>query len=341
MGSCPQISGSGVCVIIAAMDAEETIARAIGSALCEPEVTEVIVVDDASHDGTLTAAKGADDGSGRLKTIRFDQNQGPAAARNRAIRESTAPFISILDADDFFLPGRFATLMKEPDWDLIADNIAFIEPDGVSFIHRHLEKFEPRPRYLDLAGFVDGNIAKKSVQRGEIGFLKPVIRRKFLDENSLLYNEVLRLGEDYELYARALAVGARFKIIHTCGYAAVMRGSSLSASHRTEDLRNLFEADTVLLNNGKISAEAVASLQRHQRQVGARYHLRWFLDIKTEAGFFAAFRHLAMRPGIATVVIRGIAADKLALLRRKPAPPKKECGVPKYLLKATVTCDGV
>lgn len=328
---------NGICVIIAAMNASDTIARAVASALREPEVAEVFVIDDASSDNTLEIAKSADDGSGRLKTVRLDHNQGPAAARNHAIRASTSPFISILDADDFFLPGRFAALMNETGWDFIADNIAFIGPRNVSAVHHHLEHFEPRPRLLDLVGFVEGNIPSKGVKRGEIGFLKPVFRRRFLEEHGLLYNETLRLGEDYDLYARALAKGARFKIIHSCGYAAVVRSDSLSGAHRTGDLRKLYEADTALLRADGLPDEAVASLRRHRRHVDARYQLRLFLDIKAEAGLAAAFFHLAARPAIAPAVISGIIADKMARFRPAPKPSPDESPMPRYLLKATPT----
>ena len=91
-----------VCVIIAAKNAQETIGRAVRSALAEPEVAEVVVVDDGSNDRTMAAAAEADDGSKRLDIIRFRVNRGPSAARNHAIAISRAPLISILDADDFF-----------------------------------------------------------------------------------------------------------------------------------------------------------------------------------------------------------------------------------------------
>ena len=41
-----------VCVIIAAKDAAATIQRAVRSALREPQVAEVVVVDDGSTDAT-------------------------------------------------------------------------------------------------------------------------------------------------------------------------------------------------------------------------------------------------------------------------------------------------
>ena len=95
----------GVAIIIAAYNAEDTIARAIHSALAEAEVAEVIVIDDASTDNTVKRAQEAKDGSGRLHVLLQPNQAGPSAARNRAIRESTSPWISILDADDFLLPG--------------------------------------------------------------------------------------------------------------------------------------------------------------------------------------------------------------------------------------------
>ena len=107
-----------VAVIIAAMNASATIARAIISALADRNVREVIVVDDASSDDTAAVARAADDGSNRLTVLVQPANAGPAAARNRAIDASSSPLIAILDADDFLLPGRFDALLDEEGWDL-------------------------------------------------------------------------------------------------------------------------------------------------------------------------------------------------------------------------------
>ena len=98
-------SDNTVCAVIAACNAAATVGAAVASALAEIEVGEVVVVDDASSDGTDRAARAADDGSGRLRIIRLDKNHGPAFARNQAIAASRSPLIAVLDADDVFLPG--------------------------------------------------------------------------------------------------------------------------------------------------------------------------------------------------------------------------------------------
>ncbi len=317
-----------VCVIIAAKDAADTIGKAIASALREPAVGEVVVVDDGSSDATDAAARSADDGSGRLVIARFDKNRGPSAARNHAIDISTSPLIGILDADDFFFPGRFAAMQAEADWDLIADNIGFIHHDPSLAIEP--ERFQARTRQLSLIDFVEGNISKRGVKRGEIGFLKPVIRREFMRSHSLRYNEDLRLGEDYDLYLRALAHGARYKVIDHCGYGAVVRANSLSGAHRTDDLRRLYEAErTVRLKPGLLKPEEARVVRRHERHIKARYDLRHILDLKAREGKASAIRHLLTHPSSAPAVISGVLADKLEARAGKgrqnqpPVPPGK------------------
>ena len=112
-----------VVVIIAAYNAGTTIQRAIWSALAEPETVEVIVVDDASNDDTLAQAAAADDGSGRLHLIPLATNAGPAAARNYALDHSVAPWVTILDADDFLSPGAWPVFCGLPAMPILSPTI--------------------------------------------------------------------------------------------------------------------------------------------------------------------------------------------------------------------------
>ncbi|RUW62614.1 glycosyltransferase [Mesorhizobium sp. M7A.F.Ca.US.008.03.1.1] len=321
---------SEVCVIIAAKNAAATIAVAIASALREPEVAEIVVVDDASTDDTADVARSADDGSGRLSVMRLDVNRGPSFARNAAIAGSKSPFISILDADDFFLEGRFRNLFAGADWDFAADNIMLIRDDATGDATKIVApQFAAEPEFLDFERFVEGNISRRRVQRGELGFLKPVISRAFLDRHGLSYDESLRLGEDYELYARAVACGARFKVIRSCGYGAVVRADSLSGRHKTQDLKRLADADLALLSIDSLPEGSKAVLRRHERHVRDKYRLRNFLDVKAERGLASAAAYAFASLSNLLPIVQGVAFDKLeALFRRvglvssqKPVPP--------------------
>ncbi|WP_051558917.1 glycosyltransferase family 2 protein [Allorhizobium undicola] len=331
---------SKVCVIIAAKNASATIGRAVRSALAEPETAEVVVVDDGSTDGTGAEALAADDGSGRLQILRFDVNQGPAAARNHAIEASTAPLLAILDADDFFLPGRFSQMLAEDGWDFIADNIVFVKEQNIGEVHSGVGRFRRDARMLELAAFIEGNISRRGAERGEIGFLKPVMRRDFLLRHGLRYHEALRLGEDYDLYVRALVAGARYKIIHSCGYGAVVRHDSLSGQHRTEDLRRLYEADQAILRSGGLDERQTALLQQHEQHIRGRYELRHFLDLKNNSGPFSALFYALGKPQALPAIVGGILRDKQeALMGQKRQAATAPANALRFLLPARAEGD--
>ncbi len=325
-------SGSqSICVIIAAKNAADTIGLAIASALAEPEVAEVVVIDDGSTDDTAATARACDDGTGRLKVERFEVNRGPSAARNHAIAISSAPLISILDADDFFFKGRFAAMIETDDWDLVADNIAFIQEGSRAVATIVPDRFAPNHHFLTLSEFVEGNISTRGIERGETGFLKPVIRRAFLEKHGLSYDEPLRLGEDYALYVRALAHGARYKVIRNCGYGAIVRGDSLSGRHRTEDLRLLYLSDREVLETFSLTPRERSVLEAHERHIREKFELRDFLDAKATGGLGGAVSHALSRLPALPAITTGIWFDKTARFRKKP-PQSADI---RYLLKAT------
>ncbi|UYY57061.1 glycosyltransferase family 2 protein [Sphingomonas sp. S2-65] len=300
---------SPVCVIIPAFNAQASIARAVSSALAELEVAEVIVVDDHSSDDTAAAARRADDGSSRLQVFRLEANRGPSAARNLAIRSSRSPLVAILDSDDYFLPGRFARLLSHDGWDLAADNILFV-PEGLEGAPPVSVPPRPRWRNLAFAEFVTGNIPVAGRPRAELGFLKPVMKRSMLDSLQLRYDEDVRLGEDYLLYATALAKNARYLISEACGYVAVERAGSLSGNHVTEDLARLIAGDAKLLGmlpGGSVEARLVA---RHLASVQVRYDHRRFLDDKRDTGLAAAITPFLTRPLALARIARAVLRDK-------------------------------
>lgn len=259
-------------VIIAAWNCEKTIERAVASALAQNEVHRVIVVDDASTDGTKDRVHAADDGSGRLTVFEFPENRGPAAARNKALSLCQAPWIAVLDGDDYFLPGRFSRLLAlADDWDFIADNLLQISEDhaqvDVLLPAGGKEPFEPYR--CDFETFIRGNISRPGCDRKELGFLQPLMRRVFLMENALRYDENLRFGEDYAFCAHALALGARFLVIPALGYAAVIQSRSLSNSASKTHFERLRNIDLVLGALDRLTVTERAAVKAHSRSVEA------------------------------------------------------------------------
>ncbi|WP_435171523.1 glycosyltransferase family 2 protein [Falsirhodobacter sp. 1013] len=327
-----------VSVIIPAHNSRRTIAQAIRSALAEPEVTEVIVVDDASGDDTAAVAQGCEDGSQRLRVIRLDRNVGPAKARNQAIDVATAPWIAILDSDDILLPGRFARLFAAGPFDLAADNIALVpDPMRDTVTPQDIAAFPDAPAEMSLSGFVAGNLGgRDGMGRDETGLLKPVIRRDFLQRSGLRYDERLRLGEDFILYVRLMARGARFVTIRSCGYVAFQRADSLSVKHRTADLKAFADAADEILRTDTLPGDAREFLSQQERLTRNKFHHRLFLDRKAEGGLMSAGRQTMALPGTLWSILRLTARDKRMAMMRKlglSKVPHEHSGI-RYLLQA-------
>jgi succinoglycan biosynthesis protein ExoU len=202
-------------------------------------------------------------GSRRLRVLRQPFNGGPSAARNRAIALANSQWIAILDADDFFLPGRLASLLKHAeDVDLVADDPWRVHEEMIDGLREPVMGLIDK-RSINFAEFIEGNLPRPGRPRREWGYVKPLMRSDFLRLHGLRYQEGMRLGEDYELYARALALGARFVLLPAQGYVTVWRNHSLSGSHSLDDLRRLRDCDAILAGMPRLSQVDRKILRRH------------------------------------------------------------------------------
>src|SRR5208283_2367398 len=77
----------------------ETVESALGQTYSP---VEIIVVDDGSTDDTRERLTTYGD---RVRYI-YQQNTGPAVARNRGVQDAQGDWIAFLDADDLWLPYR-------------------------------------------------------------------------------------------------------------------------------------------------------------------------------------------------------------------------------------------
>lgn len=97
-------------VAMTAFNAEDTIERALASALAQDwRPLEILVVDDASTDGTVARIEAVRASHPQVRLIRHRANRGVAAARNTLLEAAAGEFVIFFDDDDESAPHRIST----------------------------------------------------------------------------------------------------------------------------------------------------------------------------------------------------------------------------------------
>ncbi len=88
-----------ISVVIPAYNRAHTLSNALQSVLAQSyQDFEIIIVDDASTDGTISLLKQYADP--RIRSLAHSTNQGAGAARNTGIKQAKGEWIAFLDSDD-------------------------------------------------------------------------------------------------------------------------------------------------------------------------------------------------------------------------------------------------
>jgi len=88
-----------------------TVAEVIKVVLAQRPVQQLVVVDDASRDGTWEKLQSATGGDARVTLVRHEQNQGKGAALRTGFSRATAPVVMIQDADLEYDPTEYHRLL--------------------------------------------------------------------------------------------------------------------------------------------------------------------------------------------------------------------------------------
>lgn len=98
-----------ISVITPVYNAAEFVTRAVESALAQPEVGEVLLIEDGSPDHSLEVCQGLAAKYEKIRLLRHPngENRGAGASRNLGMRNASCEYIGFVDADNFYLPGRF------------------------------------------------------------------------------------------------------------------------------------------------------------------------------------------------------------------------------------------
>lgn len=182
-----------VSVIIPTYNREKHLRKAIDSVLNQLyEFIELIVVDDGSDDNT------ADLIAGYQKKNRFNiiyirqENQGPAAARNRGVANASHELIAFLDSDDWFdenkLAVQVAAMNSAPEY--------FISHTQETW-YQQGQLLNQRKKHKKESGYIFDNCLRLCAVS-----MSTVMLKKTLFARVGYFDEELRCCEDYDFWLR-------------------------------------------------------------------------------------------------------------------------------------------
>ncbi|GAB4214405.1 MAG: hypothetical protein Fur007_10520 [Rhodoferax sp.] len=145
---------AAVSVIIPCYRCAGTIERALASVWAQTlPPAEVILVDDASGDGTRALLQTLPERypPGWLRLVLLDTNQGAASARNAGWAAATQPYVAFLDADDAWhlrkLEIQYPFMAANPDVVLCGHGARMLRPGVLPYWLVRPERAEPVRRW--------------------------------------------------------------------------------------------------------------------------------------------------------------------------------------------------
>ena len=160
---------------------------------------EIIVCDDGSTDDSRAVVGSMAKKDSRIRLVE-QENAGVAAALNRAYAVSRGEIVCLLDADDFFKPGKLSILVQ-----------AMQEAPDAGFVQHAMEVVDDRGQFIKTLPahglFESGWIAERVIARGGRWRNMPAsalsFRRKIADLLFPFPEEELRSMADAYLYMLA------------------------------------------------------------------------------------------------------------------------------------------
>lgn len=159
---------------------------------------EVLIIDDGSTDKTREVVSTCVEDKPAFHYL-FQENSGPAAARNTGLDLAKKPYAYVLDADDRPLPGKLDALRKTA---AASPNAAMVIGGHMTFDARGKEKIHRVGKLSDdrESNFVAYAIDKNfGIANGGCVLVQTAIARKYH------YPETIRLSDDICFYAWILA----------------------------------------------------------------------------------------------------------------------------------------
>ncbi len=186
-----------VSVLIPVYNEVKTILEVVRRVESQPNVTEIIIVDDCSRDGTTELLRETTFPD-NVKVLFHEKNMGKGAGIRTAVRAATKEIIIIQDADLEYNPSDFPIVLR-PILDGVADVVygsRFLGVHRSFMLHHYLGN-----RFLSLVTNVLYNNMLSDMETGYKAFRAPILKAMKIRSN--------RFDFEPEITAKVLKRGYR------------------------------------------------------------------------------------------------------------------------------------
>ncbi len=196
LSTCPTVS-----IIIPCYNYGRYLPVCVESALSQESVrTNIVIVDDASPDGSVSIARRLAASDSRIQVIEHRENRGHISTYNEGLRNATGDYVVLLSADDLLAPGS------------LARSAALLEAHHhVGFVYGYAPRFTDQPpaartQPRSWTIWHDDEWLRRICRRGSNVIFNPeVVMRTELMRQLKGYDPRLPHAADFHLWMRAAA----------------------------------------------------------------------------------------------------------------------------------------
>lgn len=198
---------------------------------------EVIVVDDGSQDDSLIQIGHFTDIHSNIQLI-TQKNQGVSAARNNGMKKAKGTYIYFIDADDYLMDatlGQLLAVAEAKQLDVVRGELVEVNQEG-RFLRDSLG-FEQRKTYAHQ--LMDGFAFYENIFRGAFYCWLLLLKRDFLQQSSVVFNERLAFLEDEDFITRLIVFAQKAMYIPLVFYAYRQHSASAVATMNLKKLQDI------------------------------------------------------------------------------------------------------
>lgn len=198
---------------------------------------EVIVVDDGSRDDSLIQV-------GRLAAfhsniqIMTQKNQGVSAARNNGMKKAKGTYIYFMDADDYLMDatlGQLLAVAEAEQLEVVRGELVEVDQEG-RFLRDSL-RFEQRKAYA--RQLMNGFTFYENIFQGAFYCWLLLLKRDFLEQSSVIFNEQLAFLEDEDFITRLIVFARKAMYVPVVFYAYRQHSASAVATMNLKKLQDI------------------------------------------------------------------------------------------------------